>query len=450
MGLASAMGRVRFVRQVAQIGSAQAGRGAFAMLAGVLVARALGPDGKGEISVLVALGAMAILLTTLGLHTSSIYMLGRHPSDRESIVSNNTLVGAAGGLVTAAGLLAAGLLFRDQLLPGIPLSLFALYVAAIPFAYYSQFAQRLALGLGSVRVYNVPYLIEGGGLLLGTAVCLAAFGSRIEPLISLRVLIAIAISVVLLVGLRTLVSSSPSSSFTLSGPLFRRQLRLGVRSYASALFWVFLLQMDIVLCNHYLGNGPTGVYSVAVTLGGPVVLLASVVGTLLYQRVASDLEGRTKVPNTNRVMRLMVPLSVLAAIAVGAVSLAAIPLVYGSAFESAWGALLLLLPGLVALTLETVLMNYMAGDGYPPVVYRAPLVGLAINLLANLYLIPRMGIDGAAIASSISYAVVFLLLLASYRKRTSTSVGEILRLRASDLQALAPWLGRPTRGAGAA
>ena len=47
----------------------------------------------------------------------------------------------------------------------------------------------------------------------------------------------------------------------------------------------------------------------------------------------------------------------------------------------------------------------MSGIGYPASVGKVALTSLAVNVVANLVLIPPLGINGAALASAISYSV---------------------------------------------
>ena len=56
--------RVPFVRDFAVTGGTQVFKSFGAMVGGILTARALGPSGKGIISVLVALGSMAVMLAS--------------------------------------------------------------------------------------------------------------------------------------------------------------------------------------------------------------------------------------------------------------------------------------------------------------------------------------------------------------------------------------------------
>jgi O-antigen/teichoic acid export membrane protein len=413
-------------------GGAQAIQASCAMLGGILVARFLGAAAKGQLTVLIALGSMSVLLASLGVHQSGIYFLGRHKSDRDAIVANNTLFALVGGVVVGVLLAVAGVVFHDQLLKGIPLSLFFAYLLAVPFNYVTEFVRRTILGTGRVAIYNVPDLAQGASLLFGTGLVILIFGPHVLGLALLRVATEVAVAVFLLVYLWRVVRFRMRPSRT----VLRRQVNYGVRNYASSLFWLFLFSSDALLVNHFLGNGPTGVYSVAVSLGLPITMLGAVIGTLTFQRVAADSSEANRVANTNRVVRILVPAAALLAIGVGIAGQWAIPALYGSQFDGATTALLLLLPGFFALAVETVVMNFLAGDGSPPVVYWGPFVGLVINLGANLYVIPRWGIEGAAVTSSVGYAVVLVIVLGYYLRWTHSRLGETILPRMADFRAL--------------
>jgi O-antigen/teichoic acid export membrane protein len=424
--------RVRFIRDFAMTGGTQVVKSFGAMIGGILVARALGSSGKGVISVLVALGGLAVILMSFGVHLSGVYFLGRFTSDREAVVSNNLLVGVLGGLLTGLLLVIAGVLFRNQLLRGVDMGLFLLFAISVPCVYFNEFGQRIALGLGRIGGYNVPELVEGSSLLVGTAAVLVIVGPHLLPLVVLRVLIAAGISIFLFLYIRRV----GHYRFRPSRDLLRRQVKYGLKNYTSSLLWLFLLQSDLVLCNYFLGSSPTGVYSVAVSLGIPVTMLASIMGPLIFQRVASNQSRPSRIANTNRALRVLLPVLGLSAIVLGVSARWLVTFVYGSSFSGAAEALILLLPGLMALSFETVLMSFLAGEGSPRIVYWAPLVGLIVNLAANLFAIPRWGIDGAAATSSIGYIIVLLLVLRYYLRSTRSPPGAVLLLKGGDLKAL--------------
>jgi O-antigen/teichoic acid export membrane protein len=435
----------RFIRHVAMTGGAQLVQAALAMAAGILVARVLGPSPRGALAVLTALGAITILVGSLGIHLSGVYFLGRFKDERDSIVSNNLVVGSLGGVAVAVGLGALGLALHDAILPGIAESLFIVFLFSVPLLYFNQFGKTLLLGAGRVGIYNVPESVGGVALFLGTIVSIAAFGDRLGPLVALRIVVQITITITVVAFLR----SSLRFRFRPSRGLMRRQLNYGVRNYSSSLFWLCLLQSDVVLCNHFLGSHATGIYSVAVSLGLPITLFAGAVGTVIFQRVSAQESRATRVAQTNRTARLILPLVVAAALATALLAHLVVRVVYGSAFDAAATALILLLPGLVAFGLEVVLMNFLAGEGSPPVIVWAPAVGLAVNLGLNLYAIPEWGINGASITSSVAYGVVLVLVLGYYLRSTGSRMKDVLVARVGDVTELTSGRAEPAMQGGA-
>lgn len=422
----------RFVRDAAMTGGSQVASRFCGMIAGIAIARALGPAGKGTMSVFVSLAAITVLVACLGVDRSTVYFHGRFKPKRESVVSNSLLFGALGGLVALSMLVGLVVLFRRALLNEIGFELFLLFAPVVPLSYFVRFAQGIVLAEKHVFAYNLPELISGVTVLVGTIAALLILGPHIVPLIILAVVTQLLIAATLGVY----IARAVPFRFAPSLPLLKQQVIYGLKNQVASLSWVVLLQSDLLLCNYFLGRSSAGVYSVAVSLGVPLTLSGTVVGTLIFQRVSADERRSNRVHNTNQVMRTLTALviGIVTIIAVGATW--AVPIIYGSGFGGASKALLLLLPGLCALSLQLVLMNFLAGEGSPPVIYIAPLIGVLLNLGPNLYVIPHYGINGAAVTSTVGYTIVFVIVLVYYMRTTGSSPADVLRPRARDLSLL--------------
>jgi O-antigen/teichoic acid export membrane protein len=111
--------------------------------------------------------------------------------------------------------------------------------------------------------------------------------------------------------------------------------------------------------------------------------------------------------------------NILAITIIGAIVLAlfgnlVIRIVFSSAFLDAYIPLLVLLPGVVLLGAGKVLTHDMAGRGYPQYNSITAGVSLVVTVILDFALIPKMGVAGAAIASTISYALSFFVTLGFY------------------------------------
>ena len=91
-------------------------------------------------------------------------------------------------------------------------------------------------------------------------------------------------------------------------------------------------------------------------------------------------------------------------------------LLYGAPFADAGVALRFILPGIVAYSAVAVLTRYITGRGRPGTTTVIMLGGLSTNVIANVFLIPRLGTNGAALASSISYAITAFVTVLVFRR----------------------------------
>jgi len=72
------------------------------------------------------------------------------------------------------------------------------------------------------------------------------------------------------------------------------------------------------------------------------------------------------------------------------------------------------LPGIVLGALSRILSNDIAGRGRPEINMYIALITVAVNIIANIVLIPRMGINGAALATTLSYSFNTVLKIIAY------------------------------------
>ena len=75
---------------------------------------------------------------------------------------------------------------------------------------------------------------------------------------------------------------------------------------------------------------------------------------------------------------------------------------------ASWAALRDLTPGLICLCLGTPVFSLLQAAGKPALPVWLMLPGLAVKLAGNLLLIPRFGIEGAAVSTSLCYLVILL------------------------------------------
>ena len=92
---------------------------------------------------------------------------------------------------------------------------------------------------------------------------------------------------------------------------------------------------------------------------------------------------------------------------------------YGDEFISAYSILLFLLPALFFDSLSRVKINYFKSNNSAFILNSISLTSLIINIILLFLLIPKYGLIGAALSSSTSYAVKYLILQYCYVMKSS-------------------------------
>ncbi|HKQ98089.1 MAG TPA: oligosaccharide flippase family protein [Candidatus Polarisedimenticolia bacterium] len=399
------------------------------LVSSVLTARWLGPDGRGLLATLSVVTGLALQFGNPGLHTGNIYFVSRQPHRTAAVLSNTLVVSWAAGILCGALALAA-LFLRPDLFPGIPWALLLVTAAALPFQFMILLFQNTLLGQGEVAVFN---LLETGNKLLTFALLaawLVLFGGGAAGAVVLFAALAV------LNGSISAFACARRTPFRpgFDAGLFAEMLRYGGRVYLACLLAFLVIRSDLLLVNYFLGTAAAGVYSIAVQISDALLLMPVTIGMILLPRIAAETTGG--VETTARILRhttlLLTGLVTVAAILAGPV----VRTLYGPGFEGAALATLCLLPGIWALGLNGVLMNHFAGRGMPAVTLYAPLVGLLLNVGLNLVVVPRYGIAGAAVTSSLAYALMLALSLGAFlrsgriglRRSLVVGTGEVLDL----------------------
>jgi len=377
----------------------------------VIVARWLGPEGKGALAAITAYLAMAGTFGSLGLTTEATRVVATDPSRTAPLLANARLTGTLTGVAALLILLGLFGVLAPSAFDGVSFELLLIAGLALPFSQIAAQFNGVLLGLRRVTAYNAIDAVDRVAFAAASAVLLIGFGLGLKALVIAATLIAV-FRMVLLHGLLWPESRRLRPDLA----LLRAARHVSTRAYVTTLMSFLVLRSDIVLVNGILGSERTGVYSVAVQLAGFVLMLPMAVGTLLFPRVAAT----KKSDNTaftalvSRHVALVIS-AVLVLLFLSGTRL--VPLLFGPAFQDAGRALLILLPGVWCVAMQLILANDLAGRDYPRLLPIAWAVSLLVNVTLNLCWIPVYGIDGAAAASTIAYALSFLIVTTYWLRR---------------------------------
>ncbi|HWT02298.1 MAG TPA: flippase [Pyrinomonadaceae bacterium] len=398
--------------------------------AGVIVARWLGAEGLGQLAVINVAVATVVQLGSAGLPSANTYFIARAKKDFAPAAVNSLLFATMAG-----GLLALGLWWLATLRPGwfgfIPPRLVAIAALSVPFQLVTLIGLNVFLAVGRVERFNLLDLLGQSFVLVNAAVALVILNAGLWTLISLNTAAGAAVGLLIAALVWTYgAKAKGGAKWRPDLRLFGRMMRYGVKSHVASLAAVLIFRADILVVNLFRGAGEAGVYSVASQVALMLFLLPSVVATLLFPRIASKQDERGELTClVTRHMAFVMLVVCLAAVPAGY----ALPALYGADFAEAVVLLLILLPGVYLVGLESVLVQYFNAAGLPRAIPLFWVATLLFNVALTFALVPVFGARGAAAASTLSYAMIFALVVFYFHRRTGQTLAAVLVPRRAEL-----------------
>jgi O-antigen/teichoic acid export membrane protein len=273
-------------------------------------------------------------------------------------------------------------------------------------------------------------------LLIGAAAWLAAPAQLTHVLgawVGAKVLVAVLVLWVLWRGARL---AAPS------WPLLRAELpfiaTIGITNLVSLMNY----RVGLFVVERLLGLGAAGVYSIAVVVAELLWFVSSSLTQAAYGRLGHPERSRAAA-TTVRVVQLGVAALLLGAPVLWAMAALLLPWLLGPDYAASVVLIGVLLPGVLLFGGASALSAYFTNHaGLPQVPARVAALSLLMNAGLSMLLVPALGMAGAALAASISYATTVLVLAWLFARHAGLPLATLLVPGPQlwlDLQAVASW-----------
>ncbi len=392
----------------------------------IIVARYLGPSGRGALSVLMALVGAAFQFGSVGLNGAVLFYASKEQHHRREIAWIVFVVSSVMGLVIAMIYAIVAQWIPSLLLGDVDVVFLTIVLIAIPFTFYTQLYQSLFVAAQEVVAFNILDLASKTIAVLGFVLALVVLsGGLLESIWSFAVTSVLA-------GVLSLVWAVVK--FGIARPfdadLARGMVRYGLRAYVASLLLFFTLRVNLFAINASLGQDAAGLYAVAMQFSDIISLLPMALGMILFPRVAGDQADRGVL--TAKVFRFSV-LVIGAACCVLAIGGGLIvDMLFGEEFAGSVIAVWCLVPGIFTLSLWMILNNDLGARGMPWVVVAAPGIALTINATGNALFLTEWGIAGSAVSATVANTVGLGIVFVYFVRRFSVPVPSMLFFTVDD------------------
>jgi len=187
--------------------------------------------------------------------------------------------------------------------------------------------------------------------------------------------------------------------------------------------WVIIFGaqwIDFAVIKHYRPFADLGLYSLASQVAGVVQQITIISSSLLLPHFSVLIE-RQQQSEIKTIVEKAMPYGFLGfSVLLSAMVLFApvgIPVIFGPNFAGAVWPLTLLMVATMGLALFNTFSPLISAHGSNWSITGILLVSVSVNLIANLLLIPSYGINGAAVARALAYAIAAAMMLALIQNR---------------------------------
>jgi O-antigen/teichoic acid export membrane protein len=396
---------------------------------GVILARALGPHDRGLLALVLLLPSTLVTVAKLGVTQANVYCAKREGAPIDQVAANSLAL----ALMLGCGIGAIGWAFRGTLLSTVmrevPAWALLLALYRLPVALIDNYFCGVLQAIDNFSLYNRRTVVGAGSILLLTIAVWLAGRLDLFGAVVIYTVVSTVVIVALLVGTHRIIPFGlrPHPA------LLERQVRFGIKSYVQVLAMHLLFRIDIYMVAYYLNPAQTAFYSLALHFTEMILEIPQAVGWVIYPRMACLQENQLH-QLTAQACRRTILLTGLGGLGVIAFGPIIVPLWYGRAFAPAVRPLMFATLGMVTMSVFTIVSRDFTSRNKQRVNIQAGMTALLSNIGLNLFMIPRFGISGAALATSVSYTFAALMVLVPFRRESGIALREALIPKREDMQ----------------
>jgi O-antigen/teichoic acid export membrane protein len=411
------------------------------LLSSILLARTLGPEGRGLFALVLLLPELVSNFALLGFHEANTIYAGLEPKTRQTLVWHSVvLAGIVGGLIAILGIyfITLGTPWSQALVRG-PLWLYLLPLSLIPCRLIADYWGAILRGMNRIFLLNV---VEVGRKLVSLTL-IVAFVGWLQLDVAGAVWADSVVNVGMVIFMLTLLTyvgvwGKPS----FDKALWKSTSRFAFPAYFCSILGYLNYRIDQFIVAALLAPEQLGFYVIAIDLAERLWILTGAVANALLPHLTNTRERDLTLPAV--LSRHVLLWTGMACLLVFAFADILVRNLYSTEFSEVVAPLRWILPGIFTFVLGKILMAELVARKKMYAILRLMVVGTTVNIVGNLVMVPRMGIAGAALASSISYSLVSFIATWYYLRETSVPWTTLLP-RWSDLLTYAAFHLRSTK-----
>lgn len=369
------------------------------LAASIVTARTLGVEGRGQYYAVVTLAGIIAQIGNLGLSSSNTYLASRDPLHAWPLVVNSLWISAGLGVLSAILVAVFGMQLSSSL--NIPKPIAWSVCLLAPGILTFTLCSGILVARQRFTAMNLWTLANSILVLAGVLLC-SRMHLGVTGFILVTVMAAIASAAGLTVDLGAGLERASGWAFDLSR--LGAGLQFASRAYLALLSGFLIQKAGVALLTAYRTPADIGYFSIAAQIADVLAILPTSMAMVLFPILIREPKGAWA--STRQAALVVLAVMVLACVGVWFFGDWAIRLVFGDRFGPAYRVLLWLMPSVLALSVTSILSQFVVSGGFPRSLVALWVAGVALCIAIGVPLVSSAAGIGAAQAQSLAAIVV--------------------------------------------
>ncbi|GAA5099255.1 polysaccharide biosynthesis C-terminal domain-containing protein [Chryseobacterium ginsengisoli] len=200
----------------------------------------------------------------------------------------------------------------------------------------------------------------------------------------------------------------------------------GWKTQLSAFLQFLNNRLSFYFLEYFKGIVSVGVFSVGIAFSEAIWTVSRSLSVVLYADIINNKNSNEAIEKTKISLRVSFLITLLFIVVMLIIPAQLYSMIFGKDFSQTKEIVLFLSPGILAIAVSNIIGYYFAGINKLRILNVKAMIGLIFTAISSFYIIPRWGIRGACVITSISYCLSSGLLFWRFYQITEFRVQDFI------------------------
>jgi O-antigen/teichoic acid export membrane protein len=185
-------------------------------------------------------------------------------------------------------------------------------------------------------------------------------------------------------------------------------------------------RLSFYFLEYFRGIVSVGIFSVGIAFSEAIWTVSRSLSVVLYADVVNNKNSNEAIEKTKVSLRVSFLITLLFLIVMLLIPAEVYSMIFGKDFSQTKEIVLFLSPGILAIAVSNIIGYYFAGINKLRILNVKAIIGLIFTVISSFFIIPKWGIRGACVITSISYCLSSALLFWRFYQITDFHIKDFI------------------------